>query len=140
MLLRCSTVSDDSDTQWRHQQSGLRWLVTPPWDSEARFWFTASTICGEHHRKPPKWQITLLDAERRSRLFDLLPEGTPVSKSRLMRRDTGLDRQAIDNLLKSRQLEPMAQAVYIRPGSQANWKHAVTSLQNIFRLDVVQVG
>ncbi|WP_141105711.1 type IV toxin-antitoxin system AbiEi family antitoxin domain-containing protein [Rhizobium sp. R693] len=81
-----------------------------------------------------------LDAERRLRLFDLLPEGMPVSKSWLMRQDPDLDRHAIDNLLKSRQLEPIAQAVYTRPGSRVNWESAVTSLQNVFRLDLVPGG
>ncbi len=51
-----------------------------------------------------------------------------------------MDRHAIDNLLKSRQLAPVAQAVYLRPGTRMTWESAVASLQNMFRLDLTPGG
>ncbi len=64
----------------------------------------------------------------------------PVSKSWLASQDSELDRHAVDNLLKSRQLDPIAPAVYLRPGSRMNSESAVASLQNIFRLDLTPGG
>lgn len=81
-----------------------------------------------------------LDAERRLLLLDLLPDGMPVSKSWLIRQDPTMDRHAVDNLLKSRQLAPIAHAVYLRPGTRVSWESAVASLQNMFHLDLTPGG
>lgn len=51
-----------------------------------------------------------------------------------------MDRHAVDNLLKSRQLEPVTHGVYLRPGTRVNWERAVASLQNMFRLDLTPGG
>jgi hypothetical protein len=64
----------------------------------------------------------------------------PVTKAWLARQDKDLDRHAVDNLLKSRQLDPIAPGVYLRPGSQVSWQSAVASLQNVFRLDLTPGG
>lgn len=51
-----------------------------------------------------------------------------------------MDRHAVDNLLKSRQLESVAHGVYLRPGTRMNWESTVASLQNMFRLDLTPGG
>lgn len=45
---------------------------------------------------------------------------------------SGLERHAIDNLLKSNQLEPHTQGIYGRPGSNLTWQGLVFSLQKMF--------
>ncbi|UXN57759.1 type IV toxin-antitoxin system AbiEi family antitoxin [Phyllobacterium zundukense] len=57
-----------------------------------------------------------------------------------MRQDPSMDRHAVDNLLKGRQLEPIAHGVYLRPSTRMNWESAVASLQNMFRLDLTPGG
>lgn len=81
-----------------------------------------------------------LNAERRLRLLNGLPAGMPVSKAWIMRQDPSLNRHAVDNLVKSRQLEPLAPGVYLRPGTKLNWQGAIASLQNMFRLDLTPGG
>lgn len=63
-----------------------------------------------------------------------------MSKAWLARQEPDLDRHAVDNLLKGRQLEPLAPAVYLRPGTRMTWESAVASLQNMFRLDLTPGG
>ncbi|WP_282576773.1 type IV toxin-antitoxin system AbiEi family antitoxin domain-containing protein [Sinorhizobium meliloti] len=81
-----------------------------------------------------------LDAERRLLLLDLLPEGMPVTRSWLIRQEPTMDRHAVDNLLKSRQLVSIAHAVYLRPGTRMSWESVVASLQNIFHFDLTPGG
>ncbi|MEK1929855.1 MAG: type IV toxin-antitoxin system AbiEi family antitoxin domain-containing protein [Pararhizobium sp.] len=81
-----------------------------------------------------------LDAKRRQLLVELLPDGLPVTKAWLMRQDPAFDRHAIDNLLKSRQLTPLASGVYKRPGTRLTWEGTVTFLQNVFRSDLTPGG
>jgi hypothetical protein len=69
----------------------------------------------------------------------LLPEGMPVSKSWLMK-EAGLDRHAVDNLLKSGQLASLAPGVYQRPGTRLSWMGIVAALQTVFRTDLVLGG
>jgi hypothetical protein len=95
---------------------------------------------GDHRRISELLQTMPLNADRRYRLLDLLPDGMPVSKAWLMRQDPPMDRHAVDNLLKSSQLEPVAKGVYLRPGTKMNWQSAVASLQNMFRLDLTPGG
>lgn len=81
-----------------------------------------------------------IDANRRQLLFNLVPEGMPVSKQWLMKRGPAFDRHAVDNLLKSRQLTPLAPGVYIRPATRISWQGVVCSLQSIFKKDLVVGG
>lgn len=80
------------------------------------------------------------NADRRSALFDLVPEGMPVSKAWLERTVPGLDRSAIDNLLKSRQLTPLAPGVYMRPGTRLSWMGVAASLQAVFGKSLIIGG
>lgn len=81
-----------------------------------------------------------LNAERRQELLKLVPEGLPVTRQWLMRQDQELDRHAIDNLLKSNQLKPLAQGVYMRPGAKLTWEGVVCFLQNILKTDLCVGG
>lgn len=76
------------------------------------------------------------NAERRQLLLNLVPDGLPVTKQWLQKQNPDLDRHAVDNLLKSRQLIALAPGVYIRPGTHLTWQGVVSSLQNIFRTDL----
>lgn len=76
------------------------------------------------------------NADRRQLLLNLVPDGLPVSKQWLQKQNPDLDRHAVDNLLKSRQLVALAPGVYIRPGTHLTWQGVVSSLQNIFRTDL----
>lgn len=76
------------------------------------------------------------NAERRQLLLNLVPDGLPVTKQWLQKQNPDLDRHAVDNLLKSRQLTALAPGVYIRPGTHLSWQGVVSSLQNIFRTDL----
>lgn len=80
------------------------------------------------------------NADRRQLLFQLVPEGIPVTKVWLQQQSADLDRHAIDNLLKSRQLDVLAPGVYARPGTRLTWQGLVTSLQNMLRLDLTVGG
>jgi hypothetical protein len=80
-----------------------------------------------------------INAERRRKLFDLLPEGMPVSKAWLMQ-TAEIDRHAVDNLLKGGQLVPLAPAVYMRPGTRLTWMGVVAALQSIFHSDLTVGG
>lgn len=76
------------------------------------------------------------NAERRQLLLNLVPEGLPVTKQWLMKQSPEFDRHALDNLLKSKQLMPLAPGVYMRPGTRLTWQGVVSSLQTIFRTDL----
>jgi hypothetical protein len=76
------------------------------------------------------------NADRRQLLLTLVPEGFPVTKQWLARQSPELDRHAIDNLLKSKQLMALAPGVYMRPGTRLTWQGVVSSLQDILRTDL----
>ncbi|MHB1098536.1 MAG: type IV toxin-antitoxin system AbiEi family antitoxin domain-containing protein [Burkholderiales bacterium] len=80
------------------------------------------------------------NANRRQRLFHLLPDGLPVTKAWLHKQSPDLDRHAVDNLLKSGQFLSLAPGVYVRPGSRLTWQGVVASLQTIFRTDLTVGG
>ncbi|MGD9924792.1 MAG: type IV toxin-antitoxin system AbiEi family antitoxin domain-containing protein [Parvibaculaceae bacterium] len=80
------------------------------------------------------------NADRRQMLQKLLPEGLPVTKQWLMRQEPDLDRHALDNLLKSKQLVSLAPGVYMRLGTHLTWQGVVCSLQNILRTDLYVGG
>lgn len=67
-------------------------------------------------------------AERRERLFELVPEGVPVTRSYLLQ--NGLSVHTLDNLVKSGQLETLAHGVYARPKTNITWQGVVYGLQN----------
>lgn len=81
-----------------------------------------------------------LNAERRQELLILVPGGLPVTRQWLMQQNKGFDRHAIDNLLKSKQLTPLAQGVYMRPGTKLTWEGVVCYLQNILKTDLCVGG
>lgn len=90
--------------------------------------FTVRTVCGDSRRKRLRSKTMPLDAERGLLLLDLLPEAMPVTRSWLIRQEPTMDRHAVDNLLKSRQLVSIAHAVYLRPGTRMSWESVVASL------------
>ncbi len=71
------------------------------------------------------------NAERRELLLNLIPHGLPVTKKWLMTKSRELDRHAIDNLVKSRQLEVLAPGVYKLPATRVSWDGLVCFLQTI---------
>lgn len=69
-------------------------------------------------------------------LQDLVPDGLPVTKQWLAKQSPDFDRHALDNLVKGKQLVPLASGVYMRPGTHLTWQGVVASLQTIFRTDL----
>lgn len=76
------------------------------------------------------------NVDRRQLLQDLVPDGLPVTKQWLAKQRPDFDRHALDNLVKGKQLTPLAPGVYIRPGTHLTWQGVVASLQTIFRTDL----
>jgi hypothetical protein len=76
------------------------------------------------------------NADRRQLLLNLVPEGLPVTKQWLMNQSPDFDRHALDNLLKSKQLMPLAPGVYMRPGTHLTWQGVISALQTIFRTEL----
>lgn len=81
-----------------------------------------------------------LNAERRRELLTLVPESLPVTRQWLARQDTDFDRHAVDNLVKSGQLVPLAQGVYMRLGTTPTWEGLVCFLQNVLKTDLTVGG
>lgn len=81
-----------------------------------------------------------LRTKRRRELLTLVPESLPVTRQWLARQDTDFDRHAVDNLVKSRQLIPLAQGVYMRPGTTPTWEGLVCFLQNVLKTDLTVGG
>lgn len=81
-----------------------------------------------------------LNTERRRELLALVPESLPVTRQWLARQDADFDRHAVDNLVKSEQLVPLAQGVYMRPGTTPTWEGLVCFLQNVLRTDLTVGG
>lgn len=67
--------------------------------------------------------------ERREKLFELVPEGVPVTRSYLLQK--GFSVHALDNAVKSGQLETLAHGVYARPKTNITWQGIVCSLQHL---------
>ena len=68
-----------------------------------------------------------IDSQRRKEVFRLVPEGALVSRTWLKMHK--LSNHAIDNLLKSNQLEAVRNGIYKREGSQVEWGDVVYFLQ-----------
>lgn len=79
-----------------------------------------------------------LNADRRTLLNDLLPEGMVVSRKWLLK--NGMDRHAIDNLVKTDQLEALVSGIYKRPSSIITWQGLISSFQQLFLKDIVVGG
>lgn len=74
--------------------------------------------CGVMRRSAlfEKCKLMPTNVVRRQSLLNLVPNGLPVTKQWLGYQNPDLDRHAVDNLLKSKQLEALA-PVYLRPGT-----------------------
>lgn len=79
-----------------------------------------------------------LDVDRRKELLRLVPEGSLVSRSRLI--EQGFSISAIDNFVKSRQLETVKGGIYKREGTPVSWEAIVHFLQNQKASDLVVGG
>jgi hypothetical protein len=75
---------------------------------------------------------------RRKELYEIMPEGLITTHKWLM--ENNLTRHAIDNLVKSKQLESISKGVYVRNISKISWQSIVFSLQSILKTDLVVGG
>lgn len=75
---------------------------------------------------------------RRKELYEIMPEGLITTNRWLM--ENNLTRHAIDNLVKSKQLESISKGVYVRNISKISWQSIVFSLQSILKTDLVLGG
>jgi hypothetical protein len=79
-----------------------------------------------------------IDPIRRKELYRLVPEGTLTSRDWLKSRN--LSSHAIDNLVKSKQLETIKNGIYKREGTNVEWGDVVDFLQHIHGSDFVVGG
>jgi hypothetical protein len=75
---------------------------------------------------------------RRKELYEIMPEGLVTTNKWLM--ENNFTRHAIDNLVKSNQLESISKGVYVRNISKISWQSVVFSLQSILKTDLVVGG
>jgi hypothetical protein len=75
---------------------------------------------------------------RRKELYEIMPEGLVTTHKWLM--ENNLTRHAIDNLVKSNQLESLSKGVYVRNANKISWQSVVFSLQKILKTDLVIGG
>jgi hypothetical protein len=80
------------------------------------------------------------NADRRKTLFELVPEGMPVTRAWLARQDSAFDRHAVDNLVKSGLLVSVAPGLYTKPATRLTWQGVVSALQNVIRADLAVGG
>ena len=79
-----------------------------------------------------------LNVIRRKELYDMMPEGVVATRKWLMEKN--FSRHAIDNLVKSNQLESISKGVYVRNSSKITWQSVAFSLQTILKTDLVVGG
>ncbi len=79
-----------------------------------------------------------VNADRRKKLAELLPEGVITVPAWLIR--NGFARHAIDNLLRSGSLTALHHGVYMRGFAPPQWQAIVYSLQRILNTDLVVGG
>jgi len=79
-----------------------------------------------------------LNAVRRKKLIKLVPENVIITRSYL--RDNGFQDHAIDNLVKSIELNVLWPGVYYRGTKPTSWQSIVYSLQFIMNLDLAVGG
>ncbi len=75
---------------------------------------------------------------RRKELYEIMPEGLIATHKWLM--ENNFSRHAIDNLVKSNQVESISKGVYVRNVSKITWQSVVFSLQSVLKLDFVVGG
>ena len=75
---------------------------------------------------------------RRKELYEIMPEGLITTHKWLM--ENNFTRHAIDNLVKSNQLESISKGVYVRNVSKISWQSLVFSLQSVLKTDLVVGG
>jgi Transcriptional regulator, AbiEi antitoxin, Type IV TA system/Transcriptional regulator, AbiEi antitoxin N-terminal domain len=75
---------------------------------------------------------------RRKELYKIMPEGIITTHKWLM--ENNFTRHAIDNLVKSNQLESISKGVYVRNSTKISWESVVFSLQSILKTDLVLGG
>lgn len=75
---------------------------------------------------------------RRKELYEIMPEGLITTHKWLM--ENNFTRHAIDNLVKSNQLESISKGVYVRNANKLTWQSVVYSLQFILKTDLVVGG
>lgn len=76
--------------------------------------------------------------ERRKELYKLMPEGVIATRQWLLQE--GFTPHAIDNLVKSNQMEVVSRGVYVRNSSKITWQSVVYSLQTNLKLDLIVGG
>lgn len=79
-----------------------------------------------------------IDLQRRKELYRLVPEGALTSRNWLRLHE--LSSHAIDNFVKSKQLETIKNGIYKREGTEVGWGDVVDFLQNIHGADFVVGG
>ena len=79
-----------------------------------------------------------INVVRRKELYEIMPEGLITTHKWLM--ENNLTRHAIDNLVKSKQLESVSKGVYVRNKSKITWQSVVFSLQSLLQTDLVAGG
>jgi hypothetical protein len=79
-----------------------------------------------------------VNALRRKKLRDLIPEGVVVSRKWLFQQE--FSRHALDNLIKSAQLHSIVNGVYTRADSKPTWQGVVFYLQSILGLNLTIGG
>lgn len=62
---------------------------------------------------------------RRKELYQIMPEGVITTRKWLM--ENNLSHHAIDNLVKSNQLESISKGVYVRNKTKITWQSVVYS-------------
>jgi len=75
---------------------------------------------------------------RRKEVYELMPEGIITTRKWLMERN--LSRHAIDNLIKSKQLELLSNGIYVRNASKISWQSVIYTLQEILQTDLIIGG
>lgn len=79
-----------------------------------------------------------LNVNRRIELYNILPEGVITTRKWLM--DNNFTNHAIDNLVKSNQLESISKGIYVRNKNKITWQSIVFSLQSMLKIDLVVGG
>jgi hypothetical protein len=79
-----------------------------------------------------------LNSNRRHEIVELIPEGSVSTRAWLLHQ--GMTRHALDNLVKSKQLESLASGVYTRNGTKYNWQGVVYYLQEIAKTGLIVGG
>ena len=79
-----------------------------------------------------------LNVNRRIELYNILPEGVIATRKWLI--NNNFSNHAIDNLVKSNQLESISKGVYVRNKAKISWQSIVFSLQSIVKTDLVVGG